>query len=141
MKSVFADTGFWIVLLNSRDFFHHQAVVLYQSLETRQVHVVTSEMVLTELMNFFAKFGVKTRRGITNAVIQMQQNVNITVIPQTNTQFRKALELYQQREDKSWSLTDCSSFLMMEKLGIVDALAHDKHFEQAGFKTLLRNGN
>ncbi len=45
MKYVFADTGFWITILNYRDFFHHQALVLYQSLETRQVHVVTSEMV------------------------------------------------------------------------------------------------
>jgi predicted nucleic acid-binding protein len=40
--------------------------------------------------------------------------------------------------DKSWSLTDCASFLIMEEMQITVALAHDRHFVQAGFQTLLR---
>jgi predicted nucleic acid-binding protein len=45
---------------------------------------------------------------------------------------------YQTRPDKSWSLTDCSSFLIMESEGIEAALTYDRHFEQAGFQALLR---
>lgn len=41
-----------------------------------------------------------------------------------------------QRGDKAWSLTDCSSFLIMQDLGITEALAFDRHFEQAGFKVI-----
>jgi len=54
-------------------------------------------------------------------------------------QFQDALALYEQSSDKEWSLTDCSSFLIMRELKITEALAHDKHFEQAGFDALLRH--
>jgi len=42
------------------------------------------------------------------------------------------------RRDKPWSLTDCISFVVMEQLGLVDALSADHHFEQAGFNILMR---
>jgi len=44
-----------------------------------------------------------------------------------------------ERPDQSWSLTDCASCLIMREQGIQEALAHDKHFEQMGFKALLRD--
>ncbi len=47
-------------------------------------------------------------------------------------------DLYGNRPDKSWSLTDCISFVVMDRRGIRDALTNDRHFEQAGFKALLR---
>jgi predicted nucleic acid-binding protein len=45
--------------------------------------------------------------------------------------------LYGQRADKSWSLTDCISFAVMEARGIRQALTADHHFTQAGFVALL----
>lgn len=45
---------------------------------------------------------------------------------------------YAERSDKSWSLTDCASFLIMEALAIEAALTHDQYFAQAGFQVLLR---
>ncbi len=62
---------------------------------------------------------------------------NILVVPQNERLFQEALELYLQRVDKAWSLTDCSSFLIMQEMGLTEALAHDKHFSQAGFVALL----
>ena len=53
-------------------------------------------------------------------------------------QFRAALTFYRERPDKSWSLVDCASFLIMNEKGIREALAHDHHFEQAGYVALLR---
>jgi predicted nucleic acid-binding protein len=50
----------------------------------------------------------------------------------------RAVDLYQHRQDKGWSLTDCTSFLIMGDEGINDALTGDHHFEQAGFNVLLR---
>ncbi len=52
--------------------------------------------------------------------------------------FRKAFELYKSRSDKVWGLIDCVSFVVMNDLGITDALSADKHFEQAGFKVLMK---
>ena len=47
---------------------------------------------------------------------------------------------YSSRLDQSWSLVDCSSFVLMEERGIRDALAYDVDFVQAGFNALLRSG-
>ena len=59
------------------------------------------------------------------------------LISQNSQQFQQALDLYLQWPDKAWSLTDCSSFLIMGELNLTEALAHDKYFKQAGFITLL----
>jgi predicted nucleic acid-binding protein len=61
------------------------------------------------------------------------------VVPITSQLFANAFQLYAQRQDKAWSHTDCSSFCIMQELGIIEALTYDKHFEQVGFVALLRN--
>ena len=48
------------------------------------------------------------------------------------------LERYARSDDKAWGLTDCVSFVLMEEHSVTRALAHDHHFEQAGFEALLR---
>lgn len=137
MEILFADTGFWIALLNVRDSLHSHAAELYKRLEADQVKIVTSEMILTELMNFFSRFGPNSRQQVAITVKQMRDHASVMVMPQTSDLFEQALDLYLQRLDKSWSLTDCASFLIMETLGITKTLAYDKHFEQAGFQVLL----
>ncbi len=62
----------------------------------------------------------------------------VEVVPPTHEQFQRALDRYEMRPDKDWSLTDCLSFLLMEERGIADALTADHHFEQAGFRALMR---
>jgi predicted nucleic acid-binding protein len=62
----------------------------------------------------------------------------VTVVPQTQQAFTASLDLYRERSDKGWSLTDCASFLTIRELGITAALTSDKHFEQAGCTALLR---
>jgi uncharacterized protein len=49
----------------------------------------------------------------------------------------RALQLYDERPDKEWSLTDCLSFVVMKEAHIREALTTDHHFEQAGFTVLL----
>ena len=75
-----------------------------------------------------------------NLIQDLDAAPHVTIIPQTAEQFRTALAFYRGRLDQRWSLTDCASFLTMERLGIREALAHDRHFQQAGFVPLLREG-
>ena len=56
----------------------------------------------------------------------------------TQELYRSAFDLFSQRTDKEWSLTDCISFVVMQQRGLTEALTSDGHFEQAGFKALLR---
>jgi predicted nucleic acid-binding protein len=61
----------------------------------------------------------------------------VTILPCDQALLEAGIELYSQRADKQWSLTDCTSFMVMEREGIAEALTGDHHFEQAGFVALL----
>jgi uncharacterized protein len=136
MKTVFADTGYWIALLDPQDTLHSKAINL--SVTFTQVQIYTSEMVLTEILNHFSKRGNFLRYAAVNLIESLQEIPTITIIPQTDSIFQQALILYKQRPDQAWSHTDCSSFCIMQQQNILEALAYDKHFEQAGFIALLR---
>lgn len=136
MRSVFADASYWIALVNPRDTLHRTA----RSMETnlRLVRFVTTEMVLTEFLNDLAKGGEILRRTAVNLVDSLRRLPNVSIVPQTTDQFQEALFLYLARRDKEWGLTDCASFRIMASEGISEALTHDRHFTQAGFRALLR---
>lgn len=135
MKVVFADTGYWVALFNPKDQLHEKAIATSRGLgKFRQL---TTEMVLDELMAALSPLTV--RALVTRGVEAIRANPNVEVVPQTSIQFREAFELYKRMADKEWSLTDCASFELMKARGISEALAHDRHFEQAGLIALLRS--
>jgi len=137
VRFVFADTGYWIALLNSRDDLHQKALQLSRSLQP--IHIFTSEAVLIEVLNDFSKHDEYFRDLATGLIQDLRSHANTTIIPQTSQQFEQAFILYTQRKDKQWSHTDCVSFNIMEENGIAEALAYDKHFAQAGYMALMRN--
>jgi predicted nucleic acid-binding protein len=64
---------------------------------------------------------------------------DVEIVPATMEWFERGMELYEGRPDKEWSLTDCISFAVMTERGVSDALTNDHHFEQAGFRILLKS--
>ncbi len=136
MKTVFADSDYWIALLNPRDQLHQQALDI--SNDISPVHIVTSEMVCTEVLNYFGKRGPVLRVVAARLMKTIRNDLQVTVIAQSNMWFAAALRLYEHRQDKAWSHTDCSSILIMNKEGLVEVLSYDKHFMQAGLTPLLR---
>ncbi len=136
MKDVFADTAYWVALIHPHDQLHGRARKASAALAGARI--VTSDWVLIELLNAFAERGPRPRSVVSTAVAILKANPNVMVVPQTPESFTSAFDLYRERTDKGWSMTDCSSFLIMRQYGIDAALTHDKHFEQAGFNALLR---
>jgi predicted nucleic acid-binding protein len=136
MKKIFTDTGYWIALLNSEDDLHQKARQIAISLLS--IQIVTSQMVFTELLNAFSGKGDSYRKKAVRFIQHSLTNPEIEVIIQTDELFKNALELYDNRPDQAWSHTDCTSFEIMQQQNILEALAYDKHFEQAGFVALLR---
>jgi predicted nucleic acid-binding protein len=67
----------------------------------------------------------------------IEADENWRVAEASHQLFDRGIELFSQRPDKSWSLTDCISFIVMEEHGITEALTADRNFEQAGFVPLL----
>jgi predicted nucleic acid-binding protein len=68
---------------------------------------------------------------------QCHQELKITVVPFEHTLTQPAVSQYEKRRDKSWSLTDCLSFVVMQEMKIGAALTADHHFQQAGLRALL----
>ena len=135
MRQVFADTSYWIALVNPRDQLHAKAVSVTERISP--VRIWTSEMVLVELLNSFSDAG-PLRHRVGRMVDQLRAHQEVVIIAQTSEQFAGALRRYQQAADKSWGLTDCASFEVMEAERLQAALTYDQHFAQAGFETLLR---
>jgi predicted nucleic acid-binding protein len=135
MRRVFADAGYWIALLNPRDALHAKALAVSAKLD--KARIVTSEMVLTEVCNSFAGKGESLRHAASALVDRIRSNPNAEIVPMTSNAFREGLTRYRSRLDKTWGLTDCTSFLVMEQKGISEALSADRDFQQAGFEALL----
>ena len=142
MRKVFADANYWIGLLNPRDQLH--PIALAASRKLGKTRLVTSEMVLVEVLNSLAEY-TSLRASILAVVDAISANPNTEIVPQTAILFREtailfrdAFEFYRTHQDKEWGLTDCSSFMIMRQRGLTEALTFDHHFEQAGFRALLR---
>ena len=110
----------------------------YVTVSLKNVSIVTSEMVFTELLNAFSGKGIVYRQKAVKFINHSFDNPEIKVVSYTNELFKTGLELYNSRLDQAWSHTDCTSFQIMQQQNILEALAYDKHFEQAGFIALLR---
>ena len=133
MRQVFGDTSFYVSFLNPADALHEAAVMWSRQ---APLHVVVTEFVIVELGNFLAK---GPQRGLLPGLVQyLRNNPHTTVLPLTTPLLDAGLDLYARRPDKTWSLVDCISFVVMKDQGLTEALTADHHFEQAGFTILLK---
>ncbi|UXE62845.1 MAG: PIN domain-containing protein [Woronichinia naegeliana WA131] len=136
MRKIFLDTAYLQALIDSGDNLYELSQMMTPKLGKFQG--ITSEMVLTELLNAFCSRGEYLRRSAIRLTHDLRGDRNIIIIPQTSEQFEQAFGFYQRRLDKGYSLTDCSSMQIMREKGINEILTFDKHFQQEGFRALLR---
>jgi predicted nucleic acid-binding protein len=129
-RRYFADTWFWVALINQGDSGHDRAKAMLDKI--RNSKILTSELVLIELLNFFASRGRFLRELCIEHVDRLKANRYVHIVPHSTECFSDALELYRARPDQRWSLTDCSSILLMKEHNVTYALTNDHHFTQAG---------
>lgn len=132
MKAVFADTFYFLALLNERDEHHAQAVEAARDLRFR---LVTTHWVLVELADALSSPAVRPRMEI--FIRGLLTNPAVEVVADPLVWFESGMTLFGRRADKAWSLTDCISFTVMEARGIRESLTGDHHFTQAGFTALM----
>lgn len=132
MRTIFVDAAYYIALLNPRDQYAPAAVRLAHDISGCYV---TTNWVLTEVCNLLSGPGVRARA--ISLVEELEDAVDTEIIEVNRDLWRRAIKLYADRSDKSWSLTDCLSFVVMQDRGLTEALTADRHFEQAGFTILL----
>lgn len=137
MRTVFADTCYWIALLNPRDQTHDKAISVSKGLG--QARIITTDEVLTEFLNYFGTRGAFFRGAATRLVERMQSDPAIQITAQDHDGFLAGYRLYQLRPDKGYSLTDCISMEAMRSKAVNEVLSNDEHFAQEGFSCLLRD--
>jgi predicted nucleic acid-binding protein len=135
VATYFADTSFWIGLSSKRDQHHDRAVAWYEFVTRTSSSILTTEAVLLEWLN--ALSGVKTRAIAAESYARVHADPRIEVTPFHEDLMGSAIELYRARPDKNWSVTDCLSFVVMERRGVTRALTTDRDFEQAGLEALM----
>jgi uncharacterized protein len=136
MKTVFADTHYWLAITNPKDAWAKAAKTIRLGLGP--VRLVTTDEVLTELLAAVCGAGPTARRRTAQAVRAILTDPDVHVVSASRESFLLALERYERREDKSYSLTDCRSMNVMDAEGIVEVLTNDHHFEQEGYTVLIR---
>jgi hypothetical protein len=134
MKTVFADTFYFLSLLNPSDEAHSKAVAFTEGNDFR---LITTMWVLTELADGLAT-STSGRTEFLSTLADLQTDPDSIIIPCDDALLTAGVQLYGDRLDKQWSLTDCISFVVMTGQGVTEALTADHHFEQAGFVALLK---
>ncbi|HEV2316015.1 MAG TPA: PIN domain-containing protein [Thermoplasmata archaeon] len=132
---IFVDTGAWIALLDQRDGHHRRALAFQEEL-TRGKHgrLITTDYVLDEAATFLRRRGPSATLHAFRTILERSRSVEI--VWTSPERFWSAWDLLLERDDKSWSLTDCVSFQTMRSLGIHDSFAFDSDFQEAGFNLL-----
>jgi uncharacterized protein len=131
---VFGDTVHFIALLSTGDRWHDRAVAI--SRESPGT-LITTEWVLTEVGDAFSH--PVARRKFIRLLQLLREQPDVEIVPSTSDLFQRGTAFFSARPDKEWSLTDCISFVAMNERNITDALTSDHHFEQAGFRILLKD--
>lgn len=137
-KQVFADTLYWLAMVRPGDQWKEPARSARDALG--DAILVTSDEVLSEFLNAIGTRAPGLRPTAVRMVRAIMANPNVRIIEQSRASFLSALARYESRDDKTYSLTDCSSMNIMAALGIQDVLTHDAHFRQEGFTCLIDRG-
>ncbi|MFO0897158.1 MAG: type II toxin-antitoxin system VapC family toxin [Pirellulales bacterium] len=129
---IFVDTGVWFAANVSSDHDHLQARAL---LRRRQSSLVTTDYVLCELFTLLKVRGQRSRLPLAGRAFFEQRVCHVEHV--SSADVVAAWNVFERFRDKDWSFTDCTSYVVMRRLGIVEAAAFDEHFRQFGFVTVL----
>lgn len=131
MERLFVDTSAWFAFLNRNDSSHE---AVREVLREFQGQLLTSDYIFDETVTLcryrlgFILAGTVGNTLLDPSVVQM-----VRVTPEDQ---EAAWKLFVARPDKAYSFTDCTSFILMRRLGLPRALALDADFRQEGFESV-----
>jgi predicted nucleic acid-binding protein len=138
MADLFGDTSGWGNLVDATQAYHTLSANMYRAARQQGRKVITSNYIITELVALMTN-PLRIPRTVMIAFIDgLKSSPYVEIVYMDSTLDYKAWQLMKSRPDKEWSLVDCSSFVLMQQRGIIEALTTDHHFEQAGFVRLLK---
>jgi uncharacterized protein len=130
---IFVDTSAWFALRNRRDENHERAVQFLKKLSGKRLALATSDFVLDETVTL-----LRMRLSHADAVAFLDlchENPRISIFHAPVEVIQQAESIFRRFSDKTWSFTDCVSFVCMDQLRIDSAFAFDRHFREYGKST------
>jgi predicted nucleic acid-binding protein len=135
VKPVFIDTMGWACLLDRREAKHEQAGRLLAGWGELQRPLVTTDYVVDETATLLV---ARRAGGVLGEFFELvERSAALTLTPVGPGRFREACRYLLKHRDQGYSFTDVTSFIVMQELGVAEALTEDRHFEKAGFRCLL----
>ena len=134
MKRVFVDTGAWIALAVKNDNYHMQALQIATDLKSHNTLLMTSDYVLDETVTWL-RYNVG-HSAATDFIMHILSSKVTEILYVDEIIFRKTTLLFKKYRDQKFSLTDCSSFVLMQQHRIKQAFTFDTHFFTVGFEIL-----
>lgn len=138
MPDIFADTAGWGHLIDSSQLCHSQAAAIYGRARREGRKFITTNYILTELVALLISPLRVPRPKIVAFIEGLRASPSVEILHIDAALDQRTWEFFTQRDDKDWTLVDCSSFVVMKEHRIIEALTTDHHFEQAGYVCLLR---
>ena len=139
MSVLFIDTSGWAAFLISSDPFHEAATLLLQEHRKRGRSVLTTNYVMAELVALLTSPIRLSRPEQVRIIATLRSASWVHIVHIDPSQDKASWDLLASHDDKTWSLVDCASFVVMRDRSIAAALTNDRHFEQAGFIRLLKH--
>lgn len=127
-RGIFADTGGWYALVDESDPDHPRARDWFKQ---NRLPFITTDYIFDETLTL-----VRTSLGHRKAVKfgeKLLASRLAQLISVTKEDKERAWEIFQRYDDKVLSFTDCTSFAVMERLGIDTAFTVDHDFESLGY--------
>ncbi len=131
MKRLFVDTAAWVAIFDRTDADHQAALRFWESCKGTRVAFITSDYVLDES---YTNLRLHAGLPMAMALHDLVEKSKIITVAEVDKNVRQdAWEIFVRYEDKEWSFTDCTSFVLMRRQAITDALTFDHHFRQMGY--------
>jgi predicted nucleic acid-binding protein len=126
------DTSGLLCLHHKAEPYHLQASMLYKQAHNRLTHsYVLAEFVALATARRLPRFPALTY------IADLLENPDIETVWIDEALHREAMTLLLSRQDRTYSLCDAVSFVLMRQRNLAEALTTDRHFEQEGFRKLL----
>lgn len=132
-NSLFVDTSGWVSLIGSDEAAHLAVAEVYQAALRQRRRMVTTNYIITEVVALLTGRHVISRERMIAFVDSLLVAPHLDIYFIDHAIHDEAWSLVKERPDKEWSLVDASSFVIMTRFGMTEALAADHHFAQAGF--------
>jgi predicted nucleic acid-binding protein len=134
LDTLFLDTSGLLCLFDEADSRHDEAAQFFRQAK----RLLTTNYVLAEFVPLAQTRRLK-RDDSLNFLIELCRLPRLELVWIDENQHNRAMNLLKSRLDKTYSLCDAVSFVLMRERGISEALTTDKHFKQEGFIKLLRS--